>query len=72
LRLAELRVGLADEERLEAPDQGRVGPLLPELLAMLDPGASVARLAAPPADSVEAKVERALAALAWLPAPKRR
>lgn len=49
-----------------------IGPLLPELLAILDPGASIARVAAPPADSVEANVEKALAAVPWLGAAKRR
>lgn len=49
-----------------------VGPLLPELLAILDPGSSVARSVSPPADSVEAKVEKALAQLSWLPATRRR
>lgn len=62
-----------------APDAARlahavliVGGALPELLAILDAGSSSARLKAPPADSVEAKVERALAGLVWLPTPKRR
>lgn len=49
-----------------------VGPLLPELLSMLDPGASVAKVVAPPSDSVEAKVDKMLGELSWLEPPKRR
>lgn len=49
-----------------------VGPVLPELLAILDPGASVSRIAAPKADSIEAKVEKMLGELSWLMAPKKR
>lgn len=49
-----------------------VGPMLPELLALLDPGATVTRAVPAPLDSVEARVDKALATLAWLQGPRRR
>lgn len=49
-----------------------VGGQLPELLACLDRGASVARAAAYPADSLERKADDAINRLGWLPALKKR
>jgi hypothetical protein len=50
----------------------RVGPVLPELLAILDEGAKSVRPSAHPADSVEAAADRLLAGLSWLATPKKR
>lgn len=49
-----------------------IGQVLPELLAILDPGVATMRISAPPADSVEAQVDKALMAVPWLKASKRR
>ena len=48
-----------------------IGPVLPELLAILDNGAKTERLKGHPPDSVEGRVERLLANLSWLEAPKK-
>jgi len=50
----------------------QVGGLLPELLAILDPGATTMRHAASPPASIEAKVDKALQDMDWLPVAKRR
>jgi hypothetical protein len=49
-----------------------VGAKIPELLAALDPGSSAAKPASAAAGTPEARVEKALASLTWLPAPRRR
>lgn len=49
-----------------------IGQVLPDLLALLDPGVATVRVAAPPADSVEAQVDKALAAVPWLKVSRRR
>jgi hypothetical protein len=49
-----------------------VGSALPELLSMLDQGASVTKAAAAPHDSLEARIDSGIAKLEWLPVPKRR
>ena len=49
-----------------------VGGALPELLALLDPGATVTRISAAPHDSIEARVDQALSKLDWLQPPRRR
>ena len=49
-----------------------IGQALPELLALLDPGVATVRVAAPPSDSVEAQVDKALGAVPWLQAGRRR
>lgn len=49
-----------------------VGPVLPELLAILDDGAKVMRASGAPSDSIEGAVDRMLAGLSWLATPKRR
>jgi hypothetical protein len=48
-----------------------VGPLLPELLAMLDPNVRTSRPVAPVAGSSEAAVERALNGMGWVPANRK-
>jgi hypothetical protein len=50
----------------------QVGWALPELLYLLDKGATVARGNAPAEDSIESKVDTALARLDWLGAPRKR
>lgn len=49
-----------------------VGPVLPELLAILDEGAKVMRPSGNPADSIEAAADKLLSSLSWLATPKRR
>ncbi len=49
-----------------------IGQALPELLALLDPGVATVRIAAPPSDSVEAQVDKALGAVPWLKSGRRR
>ncbi len=49
-----------------------VGPVLPELLAILEPRASASRPVAAPEDSVEAQTEKLLDSIKWLAAPKKR
>ena len=49
-----------------------VGGALPELLSLLDPGATVTRVSAAPHDSIEARVDQALSKLDWLLPPRRR
>ncbi len=49
-----------------------VGPVLPELLAILDEGAKVIRQSGSPADSIEASADKLLSGLSWLATPKRR
>ena len=50
----------------------QVGGILPELLAILDPGAVPIRSLAHPAASVEAQVDKALLDIDWIPVAKRR
>ena len=49
-----------------------VGAALPELLALLDQGASVTKTAAAPHDSLEARIDVSIAKIDWLTVPKRR
>jgi hypothetical protein len=49
-----------------------VGPLLPELLGLLDPNLQLAKLTGVPADSIEHQIEKHLSAQTWLTKPKRR
>lgn len=49
-----------------------VGPLLPELFALLDEKSTSSRISSPPADSSEAHADHALAQLDWLPPQRRR
>jgi hypothetical protein len=49
-----------------------IGPLLPELLAIVDSKSSTVRVGAAPHDSVEAHLDQALGQLGWLPIQRRR
>jgi len=48
-----------------------VGPLIPELLAALDPGSKAFKVSMPPSESHEAAIEKALGKINWLAAPKK-
>lgn len=50
----------------------QVGPLLPELLAIVDHKSSSVRVGAAPHDSVESHIDHALGQLEWLPPQRRR
>ncbi len=49
-----------------------IGPVLPELLALIDEGAKPMRVSGHPTDSVESSAEKLLSGLSWLATPKKR